>query len=125
VTLERNIELWTDFHSPKKNGAHVSTVGVGGGTLFRPEVGEEVTLFDGEGNTCLGVVEAVFDVTGYVLVHTRADPTTWRTESPVADLMAALRGYIEEDKPKRAKRRPVQVETETKEAEETTLSYPV
>lgn len=121
MTLTRTIELWTDFHSPKKNGAHVSTIGVGGGTLIRPEVGDEVRLFDGEGNTCFATVEAVFDVNGYVLVHTRADPTTWQTEP---DLMDALRGSVEEAKQAKRRRRGAdEAKTETPRAKETRIEY--
>lgn len=82
MTLPRRIELWTDFHSPTDEGVHISTLGVGGGTLIRPELGEEVVLFDGEGHFCIGHVQAVFDVNDLVLVHTRADPQAWWTDSP-------------------------------------------
>jgi hypothetical protein len=81
MTVRPPIRLLTDFNSVTEEGWNASTVGVGGGTSVRPDEGEKITLFDGEGHSCKGVVERVRDVQGRVLVYTSADPDTWTEES--------------------------------------------
>jgi len=90
------LRFWTDFNTVRDDGLLSALIGAGGGSDRTPEVGEVIRLFDGDGNTCFGVVTRVDDD----LVYAEPDWRTWRGAhveiSPVTDLLDALRESVRE-----------------------------
>jgi hypothetical protein len=89
----------TDFNSIREDGLITAMLGFGGADEELPEVGSIVRLFDGDDNSCLGVVEAILD-DELILVH--PEWSTWRAKVKFAserevdpvDLMEALKASV-------------------------------
>jgi hypothetical protein len=79
--------LRADFNSPRSKDRVVALLGFGGSTE-PPRRGQVVRLFDGDENSCLGVVDRVDND----LVYVAPDWTTWSVRVTLdGDLLAALR----------------------------------
>jgi len=88
MTSLRFLRFKTDFEKTPE-GDVVTLPGYGGDSVI-PSPGEDVQLFDEDGNTCRARVTAIEDTTN--LIHLEPYWDTWHEASgPVDDLMEMLR----------------------------------